>query len=80
MVETDVWSWVASVCRATLTMVVSKTTAMKPTTRMSPVLMTFGSTLSAGAVAAMRPTFQIRVVYLSYLEGYARKIRKASLS
>jgi hypothetical protein len=72
MVETDVWSWVASVCRATLTMVVSKTTAMKPTTRMRPVLMTFGSTLSAGAagaVAAMRPTSQIRVAYLSYPEA-----------
>ena len=67
MVETDVCSWVDSVCRATLTMVVSKTTAMKPTTRMRPVLMTFGSTLSsAGAVAAMRPTSQIRVVDLSY--------------
>ena len=45
IVETDACSWVASVCRATLTIVVSKTTAMTPTTRMRPVLMTFGSTL-----------------------------------
>ena len=67
---TDVCSWVASVCRATLTMVVSKTTAMKPTTRIRPVLMTFGSTLSsAGAVAAMRPTSQIRVENIPYSES-----------
>ena len=58
IVDTEVCILSASVCRATLTMVVSKMTAMPPTIRIRAVLTTFGSSFSTGGfagAAAMTP-------------------------
>jgi hypothetical protein len=48
IVATEVSSFTASVRRATLTMVVSKMTAIPPTMRIRAVLITFGSSFSTG--------------------------------
>jgi hypothetical protein len=62
IVETETSRLVASWCRATLTIVVSKTTARAPTTRISAVLRTFGSSFSFDRVDIASP---IRVGLLS---------------
>ena len=51
MVETDVCIRIAKVCSATLTIVVSKTTAIAPTMRMKAFFRTFGSIFSAMTVS-----------------------------
>ena len=69
IVVTELCNLRASVCSATLTMVVSKMTAITPTTRISAVLTTFGSSWpAAGAgVVAMTP-LSIRDELFSYGE------------
>ena len=55
IVATEVCSLSASVCRATLTIVVSKMTAIAPTMRIRAVLTTFGSSLSAAGSLVSLP-------------------------
>jgi hypothetical protein len=69
IVVTEVCSFSASVCRATLTIVVSKMTAITPTTRISAVLTTFGSSWpAAGAGAVAMTPLSIRDESFSYGE------------
>ncbi len=69
IVETDVCSWMARVCRATLTIVVSKMTASAPTTRIKALLSTFGSIRSwpgsRVVLAAMSPSLRLRDGFIS---------------
>ncbi len=53
IVVTGVSSFTESVCRATLTIVVSKMTAIPPTTRIRAVLTTAGSSFSAAGFAGV---------------------------
>ncbi len=68
IVLTEASSFAESVCRATLTIVVSKTTAMPPTMRIRAVLTTAGSSFSAAGFAgvAATPLSSIRYELFSY--------------
>ena len=60
IVVTGVSSFAESVCRATLTIVVSKMTAIAPTMRIRAVLTTAGSSFSAAGFAGVAATPTLR--------------------